>query len=82
MVAINEGVPVIPVAMQGSDSWRLGNFHPVSLAWWSPLDFACRAVARATEKLRSRSSAKFGGSGEWLGGIHELGRLREATPPA
>ena len=44
MAATNEGVPVDswPV-LQGSDSWRLGNFHPVSLAWGSPLDFGAAA---------------------------------------
>ena len=37
MVALQEGVPVVPVAVHGSQTWRLGNFHPVSIAWGEPL---------------------------------------------
>jgi 1-acyl-sn-glycerol-3-phosphate acyltransferase len=83
MVAINEGVPVSPVALQGSDSWRLGNFHPVSLAWGSPLDFA--GLPRGGKGYREASveiEREIRRLWEWLGGIHELGRPRDATPPA
>jgi 1-acyl-sn-glycerol-3-phosphate acyltransferase len=37
MVAIQEQVPVVPVAIHGTHTWRLGNFHPVSVAWGEPL---------------------------------------------
>jgi 1-acyl-sn-glycerol-3-phosphate acyltransferase len=83
MVAINEGVPVIPVALHGSDSWRLGNFHPVSLAWGSPLDFA--GLPRGGKGYREASveiEREIRRLWEWLVGIHELGRPRDATPPA
>lgn len=83
MVAINEGVPVIPVALQGSDSWRLGNFHPVSLAWGLPLDFA--GLPRGGKGYREASveiEREIRRLWEWLIGIHELGRPRDATPPA
>jgi 1-acyl-sn-glycerol-3-phosphate acyltransferase len=39
MVAIQEGVPIIPAAIHGSQTWRFGNFHPVSLAWGAPMVF-------------------------------------------
>jgi 1-acyl-sn-glycerol-3-phosphate acyltransferase len=39
MVAIQEGVPIIPAAIHGSQTWRLGNFHPVSVAWGAPMVF-------------------------------------------
>jgi 1-acyl-sn-glycerol-3-phosphate acyltransferase len=83
MVSINEGVPVIPVAIHGSHSWRPGNFHPVSLAWGQPMSFegltrggkgykeASVEIAHEIRRLR-----------DWLVGIHELGRPRDATPPA
>ena len=83
MVAINEDVPVIPVALHGSQMWRLGNFHPVSLAWGQPMTFeglprggkgykeASVEIERAIRRLW-----------EWLVGIHELGRPRDATPPS
>lgn len=40
MVAIQEGVPVLPAAIHGSQDWRLGNRHPVSIAWGEPMRFA------------------------------------------
>ena len=83
MVAINESVPVIPVALHGSESWRLGNFHPVSLAWGSPVDFA--GLARGGKGYREASveiEREIRRLWEWLVGIHELGRPRDATPPA
>ena len=39
MVALQEGVPVIPIAIHGSQTWRIGNFHPVSIAWGEPMTF-------------------------------------------
>jgi 1-acyl-sn-glycerol-3-phosphate acyltransferase len=83
MVAINESVPVVPVAIHGSQTWRPGNFHPVSVAWGLPMGFeglprggkgykeASAEIEREIRKLWS-----------WLVGIHELGRPRDATPPA
>jgi len=83
MVAINEGVPVIPVVLHGSQSWRIGNFHPVSLAWGLPLDFA--GLPRGGKGYREASveiEHEIRRLWEWLVGIHELGRPRDATPPA
>ena len=39
MVAIQEDVPVIPVALHGSQTWKPGNFHPLSVAWGEPIRF-------------------------------------------
>jgi 1-acyl-sn-glycerol-3-phosphate acyltransferase len=39
MIAMHEGVPIVPAAVYGSDTWRLGNFHPVSVAWGEPIRF-------------------------------------------
>jgi 1-acyl-sn-glycerol-3-phosphate acyltransferase len=39
MVAIQEGVPIVPAAIHGSQTWRIGNFHPVSIAWGKPMSF-------------------------------------------
>jgi 1-acyl-sn-glycerol-3-phosphate acyltransferase len=39
MVALQEDAPVIPVAVHGSQTWKLGNFHPVSVAWGEPMRF-------------------------------------------
>jgi 1-acyl-sn-glycerol-3-phosphate acyltransferase len=83
MVAINEGVPAIPVVLHGSQSWRIGNFHPVSVAWGLPLDFA--GLPRGGKGYREASveiEREIRRLWEWLVGIHELGRPRDATPPA
>jgi 1-acyl-sn-glycerol-3-phosphate acyltransferase len=39
MVAIQENVPVIPVAIYGTQFWKPGNFHQCSVAFGEPLTF-------------------------------------------
>jgi 1-acyl-sn-glycerol-3-phosphate acyltransferase len=39
MVALQEGVPVVPVAVYGTQFWRIGNFAPCSVAFGEPLTF-------------------------------------------
>jgi 1-acyl-sn-glycerol-3-phosphate acyltransferase len=83
MVAINEDVPLIPVAIHGSQSWRLGNFAPVSVAWGEPMDF--EGVPRGGKGYREASQQverKIRELWSWLVDVHELGRPRDATPPA
>lgn len=83
MVAINEDVPVIPAAVHGSQSWRLGNFHPVSIAWGRPITF--EGLPRGGKGYKEASleiEREIRELWEWLVGVHELGRPREATPPA
>jgi len=83
MVAINEDVPVTPVAIHGSHSWRVGNFHPVSLAWGQPMSF--EGLPRGGKGYKEASveiQREIRRLWEWLVGIHELGRPRDATPPA
>jgi 1-acyl-sn-glycerol-3-phosphate acyltransferase len=82
MVAINEDVPVSPAAIHGSWSWRLGNFHPVSLAWGTPMTFS--GVPRGGRGYKEASveiEREIRKLWEWLAGIHELGRPKAATPP-
>ncbi len=83
MVAINEGVPVIPVALHGSETWRLGNFRPVSLAWGQPMSF--EGLPRGGKGYKEASveiEREIRRLWEWLVGIHELGRPRHAVPPS
>jgi 1-acyl-sn-glycerol-3-phosphate acyltransferase len=82
MVAINEGVPIVPAAIHGSHTWRLGNFRPVSVAWGEPMRFD--GLPRGGKGYREASvevERKLRELWEWLVGIHELGRPRHATPP-
>lgn len=83
MVAINEGAPVVPVAIHGSFEWRLGNFRPVSLAWGTPLRFD--GLPRGGKGYREASveiERELARLLSWLEGVHALGRPAVATPPA
>jgi 1-acyl-sn-glycerol-3-phosphate acyltransferase len=83
MVALQEDVPVVPAAIHGTETWRPGNWAPVSVAWGEPMRFEGlhkggkgyrEASAQIGEKLRELHS--------WLVELHGLGRPRDATPPA
>jgi 1-acyl-sn-glycerol-3-phosphate acyltransferase len=81
MVALQEGVPIVPVAVHGSQTWKPMNFHPVSIAFGTPLLFedlpkggkgyreASEILAREIRRLWS-----------WLVDIHAQGRP-DGTPP-
>jgi 1-acyl-sn-glycerol-3-phosphate acyltransferase len=81
MVAIQEGVPVLPAAVHGSQHWRLGNFHPVSVAFGEPLRFAehprgSKGYAAATEEIEAELQRLW----QFLVRMHDLGRP-PGTPP-
>ena len=81
MVAIQEGVPVVPAAIFGSHLWRPGNFAPVSVAWGEPMRFDgfprnSRGYRAATEEIEVEIRRLW----EFLGEMHTLGRPR-GTPP-
>jgi 1-acyl-sn-glycerol-3-phosphate acyltransferase len=83
MVAINEDAPVVPVAIHGSQHWRLGNFAPVSVAWGVPVTFG--GLPRGGKGYREASleiERRIRTLWDWLVELHELGRPREATPPS
>jgi 1-acyl-sn-glycerol-3-phosphate acyltransferase len=83
MVALQEDVPVLPAAVHGSQTWRPGNFHPVSIAWGEPLRFD--GLSRGSKGYREASveiERELRKLWEWLVGIHQLDRRpRIATPP-
>ena len=82
MVAITEGVPVIPAAIHGSETWRLGNFAPVSIAWGEPVELAgFPAGGKGYKQASLELEAKLRELWEWLRTVHELGRPRGAVPP-
>ncbi len=81
MVAVQEGVPVLPAAIHGSQHWRPVNFHPVSVAFGEPMRFADyprngKGYAAATEKVQAELQRLW----EFLVEMHERGRP-EGTPP-
>jgi 1-acyl-sn-glycerol-3-phosphate acyltransferase len=82
MIAISEGVPVIPAAVHGSQTWKLGNRAAVSVAFGEPMRFPehprnSKGYAAASEEIMAEIRRLW----EWLVRIHELGRPRHATPP-
>jgi 1-acyl-sn-glycerol-3-phosphate acyltransferase len=82
MAAIQEGVPVIPVAVHGSQNWRIGNFHPVSVAWGEPMTFAgLPRGGRGYKEASARIEAEIHRLWHWLVEMHALGRP-DGVPPA
>ena len=83
MVALQEGVPVIPVAVHGSYTWKPGNFHPVSIAFGSPMTFeALSSGGRGYREASAQIQAEILRLWEWLVDQHHRGRPRGAVPPS
>ena len=83
MVTVQEDVPVVCGAIHGSQFWRPGNFHPVSIAWGEPLRFG--GLPRSAKGYREASGViqdELRKLWEFLVEMHELGRPAVATPPA
>jgi 1-acyl-sn-glycerol-3-phosphate acyltransferase len=82
MVAVQEGVPVVAAAIHGSQTWRVGNRHPVSVAWGEPMRFD--GLPRGAKGYREASreiQAEIRRLWEFLVRMHELSRPWPATPP-
>ena len=82
MIAVQEQVPVVCGAIHGSQDWRFGNFHPVSLAFGEPLDVTghprnSRGYRGAAEEIQHELRRLW----EFLVAAHEQGRPRVAIPP-
>ena len=82
MVALQEGVPVIPVAIHGSQTWKIGNFHPVSLAWGEPMTFdGLPRGGRGYKEASAEIQAEIRRLWDWLVEMHALGRP-DGVPPS
>ena len=82
MVALQEGVPVVPAAIHGTQNWRPGNFHPVSIVWGKPLDLT--GLPRGGRGYREASGVierELRRLWEFLVRQHELGRPASAALP-
>src|SRR5262249_45981768 len=82
MVAIQEGVPVLPVAIRGTHEWRPWNFTPCTVAVGEPVRFeglppGGRGYKEATAEIERRIRALF----DWLGEVDARGRPPGETPP-
>ena len=82
MVAMQENVPVVPVAVYGTQFWRLGNFKPCSVAYGEPIRFdglpkGGKGYKEATVEIERRINVLF----DWLAEVHAQGRPPGLTPP-
>ena len=82
MVALQEGVPIMPVAVYGTQFWTLGNLAPCSVAFGEPVLFDGlprngRGYKEATAEVERRLHALF----DWLESVHADGRPPDLTPP-
>lgn len=82
MIALQEDVPVVPVAIYGTQFWKLHNFAPCSVAFGEPMRFeglprGGKGYKQATVEIERRINVLF----DWLAGVHEQGRPRGLTPP-
>lgn len=81
MVAIQEGVPVLPAAIYNSHNWKLGSRVPISVAWGEPIRFAehprnSKGYRAATAEMEAEIRRLW----EFLAEVHRLGRP-DGTPP-
>jgi 1-acyl-sn-glycerol-3-phosphate acyltransferase len=81
MVALQEGVPIVPAAVHGSQDWSIGNFHPVSIAWGEPMQLdglpkGGKGYKEASTLVQQEIRALW----DWLVEMHRLGRP-DGTPP-
>ncbi len=82
MVALQEDVPVVPIAIYGTQFWRLGNFAPVLVAFGEPVRFDGlpkngRGYKEATAEIERRINVLF----DWLADLHARRRPAGLEPP-
>jgi 1-acyl-sn-glycerol-3-phosphate acyltransferase len=81
MVALQESVPIIPVAIHGSQHWKPGNLKPVSIAWGEPMTLD--GVPKGGKGYKEASvllQAEIRRLWEWLVEVHRLGRPGGSPP--
>jgi len=83
LIAVQERVPVVCAAIEGSQRWKFGNFEPVSIAFGESLDLSShprnsKGYRAGSQEIRTEIRRLW----EFLLTTHEQGRPRVATPPA
>jgi 1-acyl-sn-glycerol-3-phosphate acyltransferase len=82
MIALHERAPIVPAAIHGSQTWKLGTFRPVSVAWGAPVRFdgltpGGSAYREVTAEIERRIRALWA----FLVDMHASGRPRDSQPP-
>jgi 1-acyl-sn-glycerol-3-phosphate acyltransferase len=82
MIALHENAPVVPAAIHGSQDWKPGNFHPVSVAWGTPVRFdGVKPGGRAYREVSAEIERRIGVLWDFLVDVHARGRPRGVEPP-
>jgi 1-acyl-sn-glycerol-3-phosphate acyltransferase len=84
MAALQEDVPVVCAAIHGTQTWKLGNFAPVSVAWGEPMRFdGLPKGSRGYREASAEIEAELHRLWAWLRDLHAAGgpRPRRAIPP-
>ena len=75
MAALQEDVPVVPAAIHGTQHWRPGNWHPVSVVWGKPMRFdGLPKNAKGYREASTEVEREIHRLWRWLVGVHEAGR--------
>jgi 1-acyl-sn-glycerol-3-phosphate acyltransferase len=83
MVAIQEGVSVVPVAIHGTESWSLRHPQRVSIAWGQPLAFdGLPKGGKGYKQASAQLQAEIRRLWDWLVEVHERGRPPGVPPSA
>ncbi len=82
MIALQERVPVVPIALYGTQFWKIGNFGPVSVAFGEPMRLdelprTGRGYRVGTAEIERRINVLF----DWLADLHARGRPAGVEPP-
>jgi 1-acyl-sn-glycerol-3-phosphate acyltransferase len=83
LIAVQENVPVVCGAIEGSQRWKLGNYEPVSIAFGEPFDLSghprnSKGYRAASQEIQAELRRLW----EFLVTTQEQGRPRVAIPPA
>jgi 1-acyl-sn-glycerol-3-phosphate acyltransferase len=83
LIAVQEQVPVVCGAIEGTQRWKFGNFQPVSIAFGRPLDLSghprnSRGYRAASQEIQAEIRKLW----DFLVETQALGRPRVAIPPA
>lgn len=83
MVALQEGAPIVCGAIHGSQFWKPGNFHPVSVAWGRPFTSeGLKPNGRNYREVSAEIERRIEKLWRFLVDTHALGRPHHAVPPA
>jgi 1-acyl-sn-glycerol-3-phosphate acyltransferase len=82
MVALQEDVPVVPVAIHGTQHWTPRNRAPCSVAYGNPISFdglprGGKGYREASDRIEQEIRRLW----DWLVEIHAQGRPKGLTPP-